>query len=98
MVRLSNSMSQGIWSDHIENGDFVKLSSATLGYTFPVKGNLRNYISNLRVYVSGQNLFCITGYSGLDPEVDNAFLSPGIDYQDKYPTTRSFTIGVNVNF
>ena len=98
MVRLSNSMSQGIWSDHIENGDFVKLSSATLGYTVPLKGNIRKYINNLRVYVSGQNLFCITGYSGLDPEVDNAFMSPGIDYQDKYPTTRSFTFGLNVNF
>lgn len=98
MVRLSNSMSQGIWSDHIENGDFVKLSSATLGYTVPLKGAIRKYINNLRVYVSGQNLFCITGYSGMDPEVDNAFMSPGIDYQDKYPTTRSFTFGLNVNF
>lgn len=98
MVRLSSSMSQGIWSDYIENGDFVKLSSATLGYTFPLKGNFRKYVNNLRVYVSGQNLFCITGYSGLDPEVDNSYLSPGIDYQDKYPTTRSFTVGVNVNF
>lgn len=98
MVRLSSSMSQGIWSDHIENGDFVKLSSATLGYTVPLKGNIRKYINNLRVYVSGQNLFCITGYSGQDPEVDNYFLYPGIDYQDKYPTTRSFTFGLNVNF
>ena len=98
VVRLSNSMQQGIWSDHIENGDFVKLSSATLGYTFPTKGKLRNYVNSMRVYVSGQNLFCITGYSGMDPEVDNAYLSPGIDYQDKYPTTRSFTIGLNVNF
>lgn len=98
MVRLSSSMSQGIWSDYIENGDFVKLSSATLGYTFPLKGNFRKYVNNLRVYVSGQNLFCITGYSGQDPEVDNSYLSPGIDYQDKYPTTRSFTVGVNVNF
>lgn len=98
MVRLSNSMSQGIWSDHIENGDFVKLSSATFGYTVPLKGNIRKYINNLRVYVSGQNLFCITGYSGLDPEVDNAFMTPGVDYQDKYPTTRSFTFGLNVNF
>lgn len=98
MVRLSNSMSQGIWSDHIENGDFVKLTSATLGYTVPLSGSIRKYINHLSVYISGQNLFCITGYSGMDPEVDNAFLSPGIDYQDKYPTTRSFTFGLNVNF
>jgi len=97
-VQLSNSMSQGVWSDHIEDGDFVKLQNATLGYTFPLSGSLQKYIRNLRVYVSGQNLFCITGYSGLDPEVSNYFLSPGIDDRDKYPTVRSFTFGLNINF
>jgi len=97
-VQLSNAMSQGVWSDHIENGDFVKLTNATLGYTFPLSGNVENYIKNMRVYVTGQNLFCITGYSGLDPEVSNYFLAPGIDYRDKYPTVRSFTFGLSVNF
>lgn len=98
MVKLANSMSQGVWSDHIENGDFVKLTNATLGYTFPVKGNAANYIRDLRVYVSGQNLFCITNYSGLDPEVSNYFIAPGIDDRDKYPTIRSYTFGLSVNF
>lgn len=97
-VRLSNSMSQGVWSDHIERGDFVKLSNATLGYTLPLSAKVKQYVSFARVYVSGQNLFCITGYSGLDPEVSNYFLAPGIDDRDKYPTLRSFTLGVNVNF
>jgi len=98
MVQLSSSMSQGFWSDNIEDGDFIKLSNATLGYTFPIKSSLKRYINNARIYVSGSNLFCITGYSGIDPEVDNYFLYPGIDYQDKYPTTRSITFGVNLNF
>ncbi|WP_101309261.1 SusC/RagA family TonB-linked outer membrane protein [Labilibaculum manganireducens] len=97
-VGLTNSMSQGVWSDHIENGDFVKLSNATLGYTIPLSAKAKSYVNNLRVYVSGQNLFCITGYSGLDPEVDNNFLAPGIDGRDKYPTVRSYTIGLSVNF
>ncbi len=97
-VRLSNSMGQGFWSDHLENGDFLKLANFTLGYTIPLKGKVLDYIHQLHVYVSGSNLFCITGYSGIDPEVSNYFLTPGIDYQDKYPTTRSFTFGVNVNF
>lgn len=97
-VQLSNTMMQGFWSDHLENGDFVKLTSATLGYTVPLNASMKKYINNLRFYLSGQNLFCITGYSGLDPEVSNAYLTPGVDSRDKYPTTRSFTFGVNVNF
>ncbi|MCK9206298.1 MAG: SusC/RagA family TonB-linked outer membrane protein [Salinivirgaceae bacterium] len=96
LTQLSKSMSQGVWSDHIEKGDFVKLTSATLGYNLPLKAN--KYIESLRMYVSGQNLFCITGYSGIDPEVSNYFLAPGIDDRDKYPTIRSFTFGLSVNF
>lgn len=91
-------MQQGVWSDHIEKGDFVKLTNATLGYTVPVSGSLKKYIQNLRLYVAGQNLFCITSYSGLDPEVSNYFLAPGIDDRDKYPTVRSYTFGLTVNF
>ena len=41
---------------------------------------------------------CITGYSGIDPEVDNYYQAPGIDYQDKYPTVRTFTVGMNLKF
>lgn len=98
LVQLSSSMSQGVWSDYIEDGDFIKLSSATFGYTFPVTGSAKKYIQNARLYVSGQNLFCITGYSGLDPEVSNYFRAPGIDDRDKYPTIRSYTVGLSINF
>ena len=98
MVKLSNAMSQGVWSDHIEDGDFVKLTNATFGYNIPLQGNVSNYINRLRVYVSGQNLFCLTKYSGLDPEVSNYFMAPGIDDRDKYPTIRSYTMGLSINF
>ncbi|MCD8177408.1 MAG: SusC/RagA family TonB-linked outer membrane protein [Tannerellaceae bacterium] len=97
-VQLSNSMGQGFWSDHLERGDFFKLSNVTLGYKIPLSSGMEKYIRDARIYVSAQNVFCITGYSGIDPEVSNYFLSPGIDAQDKYPTTRSFTVGVNFNF
>lgn len=97
-VQLARSMSQGVWSNYIENGDFVKLTNATLGYTLPLTGAVRNYLQRARLYVSGQNLFCITQYTGLDPEVSNYFLAPGIDDRDKYPTIRSFTVGLMLNF
>lgn len=97
-VQLASSMQQGVWSDHIEDGDFVKLSNVTIGYTIPFKGKAFKYIKNARVYASGQNLFCITGYSGLDPEVPNPIITPGVDSRDKYPTVRTFTFGVNFNF
>jgi hypothetical protein len=98
MVTLSPAMKQGIWSDHLENGDFLKLTNLTLGYTFVPKGVVGNYIKKARIYANATNLFCITGYSGLDPEVDNNFMTPGLDYRDKYPTTRSFTVGLSLNF
>ena len=98
MVRLSNSMGQGFWSDHLEKGDFVKLTNVTLGYELPLAGKITKFINYARIYLSAENVFCITGYSGIDPEVSNYFISPGIDAQDKYTTTRSFTDGVNLNF
>ncbi len=98
MVRRSNSMMQGFWSEHLEDGDFFKLQNVTLGYTIPFKGGITKFISNLRVFASATNLFTITKYSGIDPEVSNYFMAPGIDYQDKYPTTRSFTIGLTATF
>lgn len=98
MVRRSNSMMQGFWSEHLEDGDFFKLQNVTLGYTIPFKGGITKFISNLRVFASATNLFTITKYSGIDPEVSNYFMAPGIDYQDKYPTTRSFTVGLTATF
>ncbi len=94
---LSSSQKQTIVSYYLEDGDFLKLTNLTIGYTIPVGEN--NYIKKIRAYASGDNLFCITGYDGLDPELSNNNVrSLGIDWRDKYPVVRSFTFGVNVTF
>jgi len=83
-------------SYYVENGDYWKIDNATLGYTFRL--NNKNIVKNLRVYGSGINLLTITGYKGIDPEVRQTGMDPGNDERDKYPTTRTFTFGVNVTF
>lgn len=83
-------------SYYIEEGDYWKIDNVTLGYTFNVKKI--HAIQNARVYLSGLNLYTITGYKGIDPEVNRMGLAPGNDERDKYPTTRTFTVGVNVTF
>jgi TonB-dependent starch-binding outer membrane protein SusC len=84
-------------SHYIEKGDYVKLDNITLGYTLPK--DLIKAVRNARVYVSGLNLYTITGYKGLDPEgVSYLGFDPGNDQRDKYPTTRTFTAGINVSF
>lgn len=84
-------------SYYIENGDYIKLDNVTFGYTFDVEHI--NFLKSLRVYASGQNLFCLTGYKGLDPEISRGDIhSQGDDSRDKYPTIRTFTFGLNVTF
>ncbi len=95
---LSSSQPQTFVSYYLEDGDFLKLTNLTIGYTFPIKKN-NKYIKRVRAYLSGDNLFCITGYSGLDPELSNWYpTSAGIDARDKYPSIRSFTFGLNLTF
>lgn len=95
---LSSSQPQTFVSYYLEDGDFLKLTNLTIGYTFPIKKN-NKYIKGVRAYLSGDNLFCITGYSGLDPELSNWYpTSAGIDARDKYPSIRSFTFGLNLTF
>lgn len=94
---LSTAQKQTIVSYYMEKGDFVKLTNLTLGYTVPLRST--NYVKGMRVYLSGDNLFTITGYSGLDPELSNSNpRSAGIDWRDRYPSIRSFTCGVNITF
>lgn len=86
-----------VYSDkYLEDATYVKLDNVTLSYKAPIKEN--PYVKGLRVYVSGQNLLCITGYSGVDPEVRLTGLAPGIEGTSYYPRTRVFTLGVNVKF
>jgi len=98
-AKLSTAQTQGFISEFLERGDYMKLDNLTIGYTFNTS-KVKNYIKSARIYVSGDNLAVLTGYSGLDPEIANGnpFWGAGIDDRDKYPTIRSFTFGVNLTF
>jgi TonB-dependent starch-binding outer membrane protein SusC len=95
---LSTSQEQIIVSWYYENGSFFKIDHVTLGYNVKTS-NMRN-INNFRVYLSGENLLCITKYKGMDPELtnDDIWNNLGLDGRDKYPTIRSLTLGVSINF
>lgn len=82
----------------LENGDFIRLRQVQLGYTFPKAWMQKVYVEKLRLYVSGENLFTITGYDGIDPEFSRtSVLNTGIDNLI-YPFTRSFTVGAQLTF
>ncbi len=81
---------------YLENGSYLRLSTLTLGYTFKELGG---WLQSIQVYGTAKNVFTITGYKGLDPEVNLGGLQPGIDFRESfYPHTRSFIFGVKVNF
>ncbi|WP_010662996.1 SusC/RagA family TonB-linked outer membrane protein [Marinilabilia salmonicolor] len=85
------------YSDYyIEKGDFVKLDNLTLGYNFSFKEE--SGFRNLRLYVTGRNIFTLTGYSGLDPELQDTGFETGIDARGFYPRTQSWTIGLKLGF
>jgi TonB-linked SusC/RagA family outer membrane protein len=84
----------------LENGSFIRVNNVTIGYTLPNKITRRFSISNLRVFVTGNNLGTITGYSGYDPDVSSRRSSPvtaGADYAS-FPRARVFVAGLNVSF
>jgi iron complex outermembrane receptor protein len=104
---IEKNISEGsVYSDYwIEKGDFLRIQSLTLGYTLPLKNA---WFDKIRLYVTGENLFVFTNYSGLDPEVNiNGLKSPGIDKSiglsengDNYyyPRPRIFSLGINLIF
>ena len=98
----------GYVNDHfIEDASYLRLKNLTIGYTVPFK----KVVSSCRVYVSMENLFTITGYSGWDPEVDTkaydtaknsgsnqtANVGAGLDF-NAYPSMRTYTVGLNITF
>ena len=85
---------------YVEDASFLRLSTLTLGYTLPQAWLKKIGISNLRFYATAYNVFCLTNYSGFDPEVSTmrkTNLTPGVDYS-AYPKSRQFVIGLNLNF
>jgi TonB-linked SusC/RagA family outer membrane protein len=82
-------------SRYVESGNYLRLDNATLGYNFR---NLGQDLKRLRLYVSVNNLFVITNYTGIDPEINQGGIAPGVDARNFYPKTRTFLIGVNASF
>jgi TonB-linked SusC/RagA family outer membrane protein len=79
----------------LESGTYFRLDNATLGYSLQTK--VRAF-SKLRFFVSANNLFTITDYRGIDPEINIGGITPGIDAKNFYPKTRSFIFGANLMF
>lgn len=97
----SPSMEKSVLTDWaIESGSYLRLSTLSVGYTLPKVLLHKVGIQNLRFYATGYNLFCLTNYSGFDPEVstrNKTALTPGVDYS-AYPKSRQYVIGVNLTF
>ena len=98
----SNGSATNPISDLIEDGTFIRLQSLSIGYNFKTRRWPKELgISSFRVYAQAQNLFCLTGYSGFDPEINSLYtdanLSSGVD-SNTTPLTRTITFGVNVSF
>ncbi len=98
----SNGSATNPISDLIEDGAFIRLQSLSVGYNFKTRRWPKELgISSFRVYAQAQNLFCLTGYSGFDPEINSLYtdanLSSGVD-SNTTPLTRTITFGVNVSF
>ncbi|MCM1177177.1 MAG: SusC/RagA family TonB-linked outer membrane protein [Clostridium sp.] len=91
---IGTSTSPAYVSYFVENGDYVKIDNVTLGYNFRFKEGAK--VKNLRLYLSGLNLLCFTGYKGIDPEVNFSGLTPGMDYSTTYPTVRTISFGVKL--
>jgi len=84
----------------VEDGSFIRLQNLSLGYTLPNNISKKVKIASLRFYISGQNLWTLTGYSGYDPEIGSFNQNPLINGVDngRFPVARSFTLGANINF
>lgn len=98
-----NSNSNEVSTRYLEDGSFLRLQNATLGYTLsPSKIGLGDWVNNLRLTLTGQNLFVISDYSGFDPEVNTGAATDGIQTfgidRFTYPSPRTLLIGLNVSF
>jgi TonB-linked SusC/RagA family outer membrane protein len=94
---LNNNRNQRTSDLFIESGDFLKLKNLVIGYTLPTAMTDKIDLSRLRFYVSGQNIFTITDYSGFDPELglSQGNLQQNIDFA-QFPQARTFLLGVNI--
>ena len=83
----------------VEDGSFLRLGTLTLGYTLPKNLTKKFGVKKLRLYATASNLFCLTGYSGQDPEVNTSSsnMTPGVD-KSSYPKNKNYLFGANLTF
>jgi hypothetical protein len=82
----------------VEKGDYLKLKNLSLGYTLPKNITRKAAIENARLYTSVQNVFTLTRYSGIDPEIGGGVLMRGVDHQNRYLPSRLVSFGVDLTF
>lgn len=82
-------------SKYVEDATYLKMDNISLSYNVPIKFD---YVSSIRLSLTAQDVFCITSYKGLDPELGLSGITPGIESLSNYPRTTSITLGVNVVF
>ncbi|MDR1683098.1 MAG: SusC/RagA family TonB-linked outer membrane protein, partial [Candidatus Symbiothrix sp.] len=84
---------------YLEDASYLKLNDLTIGYSPVLNETMQKYIDNVRITLTGQNLFTLTGYSGHDPSsVTMSGITPGFDGRSYYPTQRSFNLGISFKF
>lgn len=111
-LNINDTASKLASTYYVEDGSYLRLGQLQLGYRFPITSNKLG-VKNLRVFIQGQNLFTITGYSGLDPVLSNANLGDGFTVNGsfqrlndlwtgydlgQYPSNKLYTFGLNVDF
>ena len=102
-AKTANPISDNIalTDKYVEDASFLRMSSLTVGYSLPDRWIKKAYIQKLRIFFSGSNLFCVSKYSGSDPEVDTRSkinpLATGVDFS-AFPKNRSFNFGLNLSF
>ena len=82
-------------SKYLEDATYLKVDNLTFTYDIPVRSGL---VKGITLSLTGQDLLCLTAYSGVDPEVNLGGLTPGIEGQSYYPRTRTFTFGAKLRF
>ena len=82
----------------VERGDYLKLKNFSLGYTLPARISQKAGIPGARLYTSIQNVFTLTKYTGIDPEIGGGVLMRGVDHQNRYLPSRLVSFGIDLTF
>ncbi len=92
--KVSDARNSFYSTRYIESGNYVRLDNATLGYNWKTNSK---YVKRMRFYITTENLMTITNYTGIDPEINQGGVAPGVDNNNFYPKTTVFIFGINVS-